>query len=370
MANVKGGTQEKMPNCGLPRQGDIYLSLGETNNIKFQYSLEHAGVNRDFVSVAGQSWGIKFELGHQKGHCKNEWLLYMTLPHLREKTPQCFCFAKFDYEGTEIHALVVEQITFTVDEILVNMRISNHTFELEQLLAHLVVKTVTALTYLAKEGLVCCRDWHTRNIAFSNVSTVVKLSDMRLLDWTGHNMEPCTPGRDRMAEAMREFITLLPGQETYSTKEAVEKGGAAAPSLNCANLQDWDTRINHTVTTHGNLWNSLVDVPSSQQLDELKALLLPVDADEGISTANDQNTCLNGNRAPHEGSNNSKLSSTPVGACHTSTTRDDAATKLPWCIGVDDGCNTVITYLNGGSSDRKQVDRSKAKKLLRAHPTS
>ena len=70
------------------------------------------------------------------------------------------------------------------------MRISNHTFELEQLLAHLVVKTVTALTYLAKEGLVRCRDWHTRNIAFSNVSTVVELSDMRLLNWTGHNMEP------------------------------------------------------------------------------------------------------------------------------------------------------------------------------------
>ena len=83
------------------------------------------------------------------------------------------------------------------------MRISNHTFELEQLLAHLVVKTVTALTYLAKEGLVRCRDWHTRNIAFSNVSTVVKLSDMRLLDWTGHNMEPCTPGRD-----LRQFTRL------------------------------------------------------------------------------------------------------------------------------------------------------------------
>ena len=69
VANVKGGTQEKMPNCGLPRQGDIYLSLGETNKIKFQYSLEHAGVNRDFVSVAGQCWGIKFELGHQTDHC-------------------------------------------------------------------------------------------------------------------------------------------------------------------------------------------------------------------------------------------------------------------------------------------------------------
>ena len=145
-------------------------------------------------------------------------------------------------------------------------------------------------------------------------------------------------------------------------------------------------------------------MPSSQQLDELKALLLPADADEGIGTANDQNPYLNGSRAPHEGSNNSKLSSTqvgarptsktrndaalkvpwridqnphfngdraphegsnnnklsstPVGACHTSTTRDDAATKLPWCIGVDDGCNTVITYLNGESSDRKQVPSS------------
>ena len=163
-----------------------------------------------------------------------------------------------------------------------------------------------------------------------------------------------------MAEAMRDLITQI----------AVEQVGAAAPSLNCANLQDWDTRINHTVTTLGTWWNSLVDVPSSQQLDELKVLLLPADADEGIGTANDKNPHLNGHRTPHEGSNNSKLSSTPVGACHTSTTRDDAATKLPWCIGVDDGCNTVITYLNRESSDRKQVDRSKAKKLLRAHPTS
>ena len=40
---------------------------------------------------------------------------------------------------------MVERITFTVDKIVVNMRISNHTFELEQLLAHLVVKTVTAI---------------------------------------------------------------------------------------------------------------------------------------------------------------------------------------------------------------------------------
>ena len=145
VANVKGDTQEKMPNCGLPRQGDIYLSLGETNKIKFQYSLEHAGVNRDFVSVAGQCWGIKFELGHQKDHCRNECLLYRTPPHLRKITPQCFGFAEFDHEGTEIHALVVERITFTVDKIVVNMGISNHTFELEQLLAHLVVKTVTAI---------------------------------------------------------------------------------------------------------------------------------------------------------------------------------------------------------------------------------
>ena len=69
----------------------------------------------------------------------------MTLPHLREITPQCFGFAKFDHEGTEIHALVVERITFSVDKIVVNMRISNHTFELEQLLAHLVIMTVTAI---------------------------------------------------------------------------------------------------------------------------------------------------------------------------------------------------------------------------------
>ena len=145
VANVKGGTQEKMPNCGLPRQGDSYLSLGETNKIKFQYSLEHVGVNRDFVSVAGQCWGIKFELGHQKDHCRNECLLYRTPPHLRKITPQCFGFAEFDHEGTEIHALVVERITFTVDKIVVNMGISNHTFELEQLLAHLVIMTVTAI---------------------------------------------------------------------------------------------------------------------------------------------------------------------------------------------------------------------------------
>ena len=97
---------------------------------------------------------------------------------------------------------MVEQITFTVDAILADMRMSNHTFELEQLLAHLVVKTVAALTYRAQEGLVCCRDWHTCNIAFSNVSTVAELSDMRLINWTGLNMEPCTSGRDRMARAM------------------------------------------------------------------------------------------------------------------------------------------------------------------------
>ena len=72
-------------------------------------------------------------------------MLYRTPSHLRKITPQCFGFAKFDHEGTEIHALVVERITFTVDKIVVNMRISNHTFELEQLLAHLVVKTVTAI---------------------------------------------------------------------------------------------------------------------------------------------------------------------------------------------------------------------------------
>ena len=307
VVNVKGVTQEKMPNCGLPRQGDICLSLGETNDIIFQYSLEHAGANRDFVSVAGQSWGIKLELDHQKDHCKNEWLLYTTLPHLREIAPPCFGFAKFVHEGKEIHALMVEQITFTVDAILADMRMSNHTFELEQLLAHLVVKTVAALTYLAQEGLVCCRDWHTRNIAFSNVSTVAELSDMRLINWTGHNMEPCTSGRDRMARAMGQFIKLLPGQAKYSAKEAVEKEGTAAPSLSCANLQEWDTRINHTVTTLGTWWNSLVDVPSSQQLDELRVLLLPADADEGMGTASDKNPYLNGNRAPHEEPNNNEL---------------------------------------------------------------
>ena len=268
VANVKGDTQEKMPNCGLPRQGEIYLNLGKTNKIKFRYSLEHAGANRDFVIVANQCWGIKFELGHQKDHCRNEWLLYRTLPHLRKVTPQCFGFARFDYEGTQIHALLVERITSTVDKVVVSMRLSNHTFELEQLLVHLVVKTVTALAYLAREGLVRCRDWHTRKIAFSNVSTIVDWSDMRLLNWTNHHMEPCTPGRDRMAEAMRDLISNLPGQE-----------------INYANLQYWDTRMNHTITTLGTWWNSLADVPLSQQLEELKTLLLLADADEGIDTA-------------------------------------------------------------------------------------
>ena len=42
--------------------------------------------------------------------------------------------------------------------------------------------------------------------------------------------------------------------------------------------------MNHTITTLGTWWNSFVDVPSSQQLHELKALLLPVDANEGIGT--------------------------------------------------------------------------------------
>ena len=142
-------------------------------------------------------------------------------------------------------------------------------------------------------------------------------------------------------------------------------------------------------------------MPSSQQLDELKALLLPADADEGIGTANDQNPYLNGSRAPHEGSNNSKLSSTQVGArptsktrndaalkvpwridqnphfngdraphegsnnsklssnlvgaCLTNTTRKDAATKVPWHIGLDVKYNTVITHLHGERSDKRLV---------------
>ena len=153
------------------------------------------------------------------------------------------------------------------------MRLSNHTFELEQLLVHLVVKTVTALAYLAREGLVRCRDWHTRKIAFSNVSTIVDWSDMRLLNWTNHHMEPCTPGRDCMAEAMKDLITHLPGQKINYTE------------INYADLQYWDTRMNHTITTLGTWWNSLADVPLSQQLDELKSLLLLADADVGIGTA-------------------------------------------------------------------------------------
>ena len=48
-------------------------------------------------------------------------------------------------------------------------------------------------------------------------------------------------------------------------------------------------------------------MPSSQQLDELRVLLLPADADEGMGTANDKNPYLNGNRAPREESNNNEL---------------------------------------------------------------
>ena len=38
--------------------------------------------------------------------------------------------------------------------------------------------------------------------------------------------------------------------------------------------------MNHTITTLGTWWNSLADVPLSQQLDELKSLLLLANTDE------------------------------------------------------------------------------------------
>ena len=95
---LKGQTKNRMPNCGLPSHGDIYLKLADNDDTIFQYRFVHGGANRDFVQVAGQSWGIKFELGRGKGHCWNEWQLYTSLPQLRKRVPQCFGFVKFYYK--------------------------------------------------------------------------------------------------------------------------------------------------------------------------------------------------------------------------------------------------------------------------------
>ena len=127
-----------MPNCHLPLYGDIHLSMDESDENIFEYEFEHAGANRDFVRVVGQSWGIKFELGQNKDHCMNEMMLYNALPELRKRVPRCFGFVSFHYEEREIHALMVERVAFTMDAILTEIRMSNYRFESEMLLAHLV----------------------------------------------------------------------------------------------------------------------------------------------------------------------------------------------------------------------------------------
>ena len=97
-------------------------------------------------------------------------------------------------------------MAFTLDEIVADIRGLEPTIEREQLLVHLVAKTVTAMTSLSQEGVVYCRDWHSGNIAFSRASTVAESSDMCLLDWSGHDLLPCTNGIKRMENAMYMFI--------------------------------------------------------------------------------------------------------------------------------------------------------------------
>ena len=55
----------------------------------------------------------------------------------------------------------------------------------------------------------------------------------------------------------------------------------------------------------------------------------------------DQGPYPNGNRAHHEEYNNGKRPSTQGGACLPNTTKEDAATKVPCCIGVDDEYNSA-----------------------------
>ena len=92
---IEGHTQERMRNCGLSKHGKIHLLIDDADETVCEYTFAHAGATRDFVVVKGQSWGIKFEEGNRRNHCKDEWQLYGSVPELRKRTPRCYLFCAF-----------------------------------------------------------------------------------------------------------------------------------------------------------------------------------------------------------------------------------------------------------------------------------
>ena len=297
---LEGKTEDTMAIGRLPSKGVIQLRLVDDEKTSFEYTYKHSGRNRDFVLVTGQSWGIKFEPGSGKGHCRNEWHLYTSIPKLRERVPQCFGFVEFIYQGRTIHALMVKRVAFTLDRIVADIRELEPTIEREKLLVHLFAKTVTAMTSLSQESVVYCRDWHSGNIAFSKASTVAESSDMCLVDWSGHALLPCTSGRRRMESAMYQFIKYLQVRPTHPSKEHIRTRGVDASPRSREWMQDWDDKLESIAWSLQHWWSNLNGASPSKQLNSLWALLYAFEPNECNTTSKDGSRSLASNPEHHK----------------------------------------------------------------------
>jgi hypothetical protein len=218
---VKALSSDEVKNTSLPESMLVNIHWTDGTVDEDAFTFRGSGDTRDVFQSATKSWVFERPImkPRERNNCKNEWELYMKNDVLRKVIPRCYGYAAVRMNGQNLVGLLVEKVAFTLDDSYRKVRKLEVSAERTTLVTHMIMRTVTHMTFMSGKGLYSLRDWHVANIAFDNVTHSDCSVEQKLIDWSGQCKESMKEPRDRMAGAMKAFITSLPGPHTWGNDD-------------------------------------------------------------------------------------------------------------------------------------------------------
>ena len=141
--------------------------------------------------------------------------------------PACHGLATVQLGDGKYQALLADRVAFTLAACLQNTQSQQLSANTIMWVTHMLNVTVEQLSHAAQQLQVCCHDWHTYNVGFTDTDP----TKFVLLDWAGHAVKVEMTAKARMKNAMTAFLL-------YLDKDVPQDWGAMMRGIK-EEIKDW-----------------------------------------------------------------------------------------------------------------------------------
>jgi len=233
------------------------------------FTILHAGYHRVAYTTDDLPWVVKMQnLDVVRNHNKEEWDNSHRMRILSSLVPETHGYAEARIRDTDMSFLFLQRVGFTFAELVQRLSKKEPTETSMSMVAVAATTVVEDLVQAARDGLKPY-DWHIGNVAFDDDDSILKLKNLKLIDWAGNNMATAPLSlRGRMHKAFVQFSGCF--------KEFTQWGYAGD---NANTAQIWHifmSSLHHALKDWWSPWASIAPgqdgdaLPSGEQVHQLQ----------------------------------------------------------------------------------------------------